>query len=577
MALLSLLVVAAHDISRRFEDISVDHYGFTLQNSVDTAADRLSEVFEEMQKFLSLLSHTGVTIKPADPHARQLVGHVVRLLGDHGIVAGVIEGHGRTEVVPPGALDDAALGVVRSARKVCPEPTGGICLTRIAGKDRTLIVATARHTAEEGEDATYVALVGDWAIIGGGALKALRPDVWSQPFLLGHDGAILTWPGGSHAAGGKLGGSDPACARCHVEREATPLALRPAGISRTRIAGQEYVIVTAIAHAGSGRIMVGVAAPSSASVAAVRPVLRNGALVLAAILAVLAFIAWWLRWHGIGRLRALAEAHGEVRRLNEALEEKVAIRTRVLESMHAHVLESKQELASQDRLAAVGELASVFAHEVRTPLNALSIANQRLQRALRKAGTLAPELAAEVLGEQAKDVQVINEYVERYLRLARRSVDEAEDVDLARLLSEVFGLVRADADAVGVRCTSRIDVQPPRVRLSRGALRHILVNLVTNAIQIQPGGGRVLVSARRQGGTLRIEVADDGPGLPQERAAMVFEPFSSWRVGGTGLGLSISRRFARQMGGTLEYMDGPRGGAIFALTIPLELNAEVGA
>lgn len=573
-ALLGLLVVAAYDISRRFENISVDHYGRTLQHSVDTAADRLAEVFEEMQKFLSLLSHTGATSQPSDPQARQLVGHVVRLLGDHGIVAGVLEGHGQTVVVPSGSLNDSALNVVRSARGVCPERDGGICLTRIAGRERTLIVATARHRGETGEQPTHVALVADWAAIGGRALRGLRPDEWSQPFLLGQDGAILTWPGGSHAVGGRLGGSDPACAVCHVEREATPVALRPPGISRVHIEHSEYVVVTAVAEAGSGRITVGVAAPSFASVAAVSTVIRNGALVFVATLAVLAFMAWWLRSHGIARLRALADAHGEVRRLNEVLEEKVAARTRALEAMHAHIIESKRELASQDRLAAVGELASVFAHEVRTPLNALSIANQRLQRAVRKSGTLPPELAAEVLGEQAKDVQVINEYVERYLRLARRSVDEAEEVDLGVLVREVFGLLRADAAEVQVRCIARMEGVPGRVHLSRSALRHILVNLITNAIQVQPEGGQVVVSASLVDNKLCLQVADEGPGLDEQQAAKVFEPFTSWRRGGTGLGLSISRRFARQLGGSLTYRPGPHGGAIFALVTDVQSPPE---
>ena len=219
----------------------------------------------------------------------------------------------------------------------------------------------------------------------------------------------------------------------------------------------------------------------------------------------------------------------------------------------------------------------MFAHEVRTPLNALSIANQRLQRALRKTGTLPPELAEEALGEQAKDVQVINEYVERYLRLARRSVDEAVELDLKALVNEVFGLVRADAAEANVRCIARLEGVPERVHLSRSALRHILVNLVTNAIQVQPAGGQVVVSASLEDGKLCLQVADDGPGLDAQQAAEVFEPFTSWRRGGTGLGLSISRRFARQLGGSLTYETGPQGGAIFALVTAVHTHGEASA
>jgi len=568
LALPGLLLLAAADISRRFERTSVDNYGRTLQHDVDNAADRLSEVFEEMQKFLSLLSHTGVTIHAANPNARQLVHHVVRLLGNHGIVAGLIDGHGEMAVMPPDGLDKDTLAAVRSARNACPEPGDEICIARIQRGDRTLIVATARHSNEEGADATHVALVADWKVIGAGALGDLRPDPRSQPFLLGSDGAILTWPGGGHDVGGRLGGSDASCARCHAEREATPRPLARSGLRSARIDNVDYLIATAVATAGNAQISVGIASKQAASVAPVQPVLRNGALVLGAILLVLAFMAWWLRRDGMRRLSAVREAHAEVRRLNEVLEEKVAARTRDLETAHGRILEAKWDLAAQDRLAAVGELAATFAHEVRTPLNALSIANQRLHRALRRAGDLDPELGTAILDEQAKDVVVINDYVERYLRLARRTAKEATEVDLATLTREVFGLVRADAQRSGVRLDSDLSLLQGPLRIDRNALRHILVNLVTNAIQAQPDGGSVVVVAEMGGSGVVIEVRDEGPGLNEEQSVQAFRPFASWRSGGTGLGLSICRRFAREMHGTLTYRGGSECGAVFALDIP---------
>ena len=252
----------------------------------------------------------------------------------------------------------------------------------------------------------------------------------------------------------------------------------------------------------------------------------------------------------------------------------MAQRTAALEQMHASILGARREIALQDRLAAIGELASVFAHEVRTPLNALSIANQRMSRALRRQGNLDPDMAAEILADQAGNVDVISEYVKRYLGLARRAEEAADSFAAADLFDEVFRLVHGPAAAAGVRLAAWTPPDVGSVKLRRGTLRHIMLNLVSNAIQVQPDGGEVEVAASRVNGSLLIEVRDRGPGIPPERAETVFKPFQSWREGGTGLGLSISRRFAADLGGTLAYEPRDGGGSVFALQIPLEKSQE---
>jgi len=98
-------------------------------------------------------------------------------------------------------------------------------------------------------------------------------------------------------------------------------------------------------------------------------------------------------------------------------------------------------------------------------------------------------------------------------------------------------------------------------------LGQVLMNLVVNACEAQSGGGEVRVSARRTGAEIRIEIADRGPGVPEENRARIFEPFFSTKES-TGLGLSISHSIVTQHGGRLEVDSRAGGGAVFTLRLP---------
>jgi signal transduction histidine kinase len=101
-------------------------------------------------------------------------------------------------------------------------------------------------------------------------------------------------------------------------------------------------------------------------------------------------------------------------------------------------------------------------------------------------------------------------------------------------------------------------------------LRTVVVNLVLNAVQVQPGGGEVVVTATVNSGRLSLAVADRGPGVPPERVKEIFEPFRSFRSGGTGLGLAICQRLAKEQGATIGVSARAGGGSIFAVDWPVQ-------
>jgi signal transduction histidine kinase len=111
------------------------------------------------------------------------------------------------------------------------------------------------------------------------------------------------------------------------------------------------------------------------------------------------------------------------------------------------------------------------------------------------------------------------------------------------------------------------------VRVDRDQLTQVLVNLVKNAEEAMPGGGRIVVRTRRAGGAAHLEVEDTGPGVPPEHRMKILEPYFTTKAGGTGLGLAIASRICQEHGGALEVDGAPGQGALFRVVLPLDAGA----
>jgi signal transduction histidine kinase len=154
-------------------------------------------------------------------------------------------------------------------------------------------------------------------------------------------------------------------------------------------------------------------------------------------------------------------------------------------------------------------------------------------------------------------------------------------VAVATLLEQVVAGVRARAELQGVELHWQAPDEALTIEADAGQLRQLLYNMLFNALEAQPGGGRIDVlasagkvdeaaadsAAQEQG--LLLEVCDRGTGLPAQLGERIFEPFISTKEAGTGLGLSICRRIVEAHGGSLEARDRPDGGAIFTVRLPL--------
>ncbi len=212
------------------------------------------------------------------------------------------------------------------------------------------------------------------------------------------------------------------------------------------------------------------------------------------------------------------------------------------------------------RGGALARMAAMVAHEVRNPLGIIRGAAE-LVRA--RAGERLEAIDQGALQDVLDEVQRLNRLTEDFLDLAREPRLEPQPVDLGALVEEAArGLGHAWA-AVEVK----VDVPPLQVVADPGRLRQVLGNLLTNACQA--GATRVEVRGHADGRQARLELRDDGPGIPEELQVKLFDPFASGRVDGTGLGLAISRRIVERLGGSLELADAGPPGAVFTLAVPL--------
>ncbi|WP_336489542.1 PAS domain S-box protein [Methylobacterium nigriterrae] len=245
----------------------------------------------------------------------------------------------------------------------------------------------------------------------------------------------------------------------------------------------------------------------------------------------------------------------------------------------ARLQELQAELVHVSRLSAMGEMASTLAHELNQPLGAISNYTNGCKRLLAHPDPAAIAKTMEVLDKAAEQALRAGQIIRRLREFVARGETETRVEPVARLIEEASALALVGAREQGV--TARVALAPNTnpVLADRVQVQQVLVNLLRNAREAMQHGERreLTIDARPAGPeTVEIAVSDTGPGISDEVADRLFQPFVTTKQGGMGVGLSICRTIVEAHGGRLWVERNDAGGATFRLTLPAAHNGDLG-
>jgi two-component system NtrC family sensor kinase len=228
----------------------------------------------------------------------------------------------------------------------------------------------------------------------------------------------------------------------------------------------------------------------------------------------------------------------------------------------------QEQLIQSEKMSAIGQLIAGVAHDLNNPLASVVGFSDFLGEGVDIPPALAEPL--QVIRQEAERAATI---VKNLLSFARRQAEERRVQAIQPLLESVVALLRNQLMALRVDATLEVDADVPEIEMNANQIKQVFVNLLNNAAQAIAGtgrGGQVRVSAQRWLDGVAVSVADDGPGVPEEIGARVFEPFFSTKPEGegTGLGLSICQGIIKEHGGRITLESAPQGGATFTVQLP---------
>jgi two-component system sensor histidine kinase PilS (NtrC family) len=252
-------------------------------------------------------------------------------------------------------------------------------------------------------------------------------------------------------------------------------------------------------------------------------------------------------------LSALLDAGGNPSGLLLAFQDLTEIRT----------LRDQAEAAQ--RLAALGQLATGLAHEIRNPLSSISGSVEMV----REGNALGAE-DSQLLGIVISEVERLNSLVTTMLQVGRPSQIKTEPLDLRAIASEVVTVARGEAtQSNGLQINAVGPSEPVLVTADPDRIRQVVWNLVRNAVQASPHRGRVEVrTGKDRGGNVFLEVADEGSGIGAAQRERLFDMFYSGRSHGVGLGLALVKQIVDQHRGRIEILDRDVTGTCFRVTLP---------
>ena len=224
-------------------------------------------------------------------------------------------------------------------------------------------------------------------------------------------------------------------------------------------------------------------------------------------------------------------------------------------------------MAQSEKLGALSLLAAGLAHEIGNPLNSINIHLQLIAREIKKLkGTKKVQKLQETVQEEIKR---LDDIVHRFLTAIRPLKPRFEQRDINGVIRDVFRLLKHELAEHAVKVDLQLGEHVTSTLLDVAHLKQAIINLVKNAMQAMPKGGKLLVWTGMQDGSVRIQIQDSGMGIAPEHISRIFDPYFTTRQSGSGLGLMMTHRIVKEHGGEIEVKSESGKGTTFILTLPV--------
>ena len=263
----------------------------------------------------------------------------------------------------------------------------------------------------------------------------------------------------------------------------------------------------------------------------------------------------------------LKDAREEITEWGRTLEERVDQKTEELNRAH-------EQMLRVEKMASIGKLAAVVAHEINNPLAGILTYAKLLKKQFSRENNRKYDDAISSLDLIETESRRCGEIIKNLLTFSRPTSMNHEPADLNAVIDRCVRLVQHQFELQNIQLHLNLAQDLPRVRCDPAQIEQVVLALVMNAIAAMPKGGNLSLCSRRidESSQVQLEVKDDGTGIPPELMSQMFEPFftTKERGHGLGLGLAISRMIVERHQGRIDVQSEPGRGATFIITLPLD-------
>jgi len=228
----------------------------------------------------------------------------------------------------------------------------------------------------------------------------------------------------------------------------------------------------------------------------------------------------------------------------------------------------EERLREAEHLSAVGELSRSIAHEIRNPLNFISLSIDHIREKYPPSAHVDAETFDALLSSVKQEIRRLNRLVSDFLDYGKPLKLNIQLTQVDRMLDDVVEIIRAKAAGEGVEIKKQYEFSP-EIMVDPELMKTCIMNVLTNAFQAMPEGGTLTIRTERDDGKFLLSVADTGIGVAKENLSKVFEPFYTTKNTGLGLGLATTKRIVEEHGGKIEIRSEGDTGSDVIISLPL--------